>query len=229
MSVTYKQLIAVACLSVLLSACSSSGGASPDRGDTGTSDGSSDGTTGGATGGGTTGGGATSVGTTGGSTDINGAAAVEIMQGRWATGCLELAGNFRTQTLNIIGDRMRYDFAAFSDQECTIPVLIGSDLNGSTIQQNATTVPTGETRTTAQGEAVEVDFYFEEATVDNMPIPDNAFFGRDEFEARIDFDIVFVQNDILFFGDIDSDEFNGESAQTRPIALDTFNQYSRAP
>jgi len=251
MHCTKKLAIPVVCMSLLLGACSSSGGASPpgDGGDTGADSvidpgdtltgGTDNGNTGtagatdfnlteGDTAGATTA--AETVGTTGDNTDIVGAAPIQEIQGEWTTGCLDLSnGFFRTQTLSVIGARMLFNFGSFSDQECTVPMSLGVVLNGSTVQQSATTVPTGNVREVSLGNAIEVDVHFDEATVDNKPIPEQDFFGRQNFIEAVDFTIVLVQNDILYLGDSGMGDFDGETPETRPIALDFTFQYMRAP
>ena len=233
------RLLPMFCVSLFVAACSSSDGASPNLAggvDSTTSVPSTSGNAGVAgTGipegsGGDTGGTNTDgVGTTGGATDIVGAAAIPVMQGEWATGCLELGTVFRRQTLSIVGARMLTELSAFSDQNCTMPVSIGLSLNGSTVQRNATTVPTGGTRTVSLGEAIEVNFYFEQGTLDNKPLPSADIPGAEDFSERIEYDIVLVQGDVLYLGDSNLEGYPGTSAQTRPISLNTLFFYNRAP
>ncbi len=244
MLVQTKTIIVVASLSLMLGACSSSGGASPiDGGETtgsttsGTGADGDDSTGGGSTAnsdstagdtaGTTTG--SDSVGTTGSGTDVVGAAAIPELQGDWETGCLEYAGGFfRSETLSVIGARMLWNFSVFRDQECTVPASLGLVLSGSTVQQSATTVPTGGTREVSLGSAQEVDFHFDEATVDNAPIPEENFLGKDAYLARIEYDIVLVQDGRLYVGNIDLEGYDGTTPETRPISLDLLGQYRRA-
>jgi len=240
----YSQVIPVTFLSLIIGACSSSDGALPDAfGGSGSENGTQEtdqldggdngsvaGTqiadqTGGDTGGTVTDG----VGTTGGGTDIVGAAAVPTMQGEWVTGCLQLGPIFSRETLSVVGARMLTELSAYSDQACTVPVLFGTVINGSTIQRNATTVPTGFTRTVSLGEAIEVNFYFEEATVDNKPLSTDAFPERDNYIEKTEYDIVLVQNDVLYFGDNNIDGYAGDSAENRPVSLNTLSIFTRTP
>jgi len=234
----YSVVLPAAFLSLAIGACSSSDGVTPNLSAgsnsesdiplTGLSDAGSADVFDGA-GGDTAGTVTDGVGTTGGGSEIVGAAAIPDLQGDWATGCLELGSLFRQQTLSVIGARMLTELSAYSDQACSTPVSVGVVINGSTVQRNATTVPTGNTRRVSLGDAIEVNFYFEESTIDNKPLPDNNFPGRDEFIAKTEYDIVLVQDGILYFGDTDIVGYAGDSAESRPISLNTLFTYSRAP
>lgn len=180
-------------------------------------------------GGGTQGAGSEGVGTTGGASEIVGAAAVPSIQGEWLTGCLETGAMFSQQTASVVGARMLTELSAYSDQDCTIAALLSPDITGSTMQRNATIVPTGETRTVSLGNAVEVNFYYEEATIDNKPLPSIAFPGRDEYVEKIEYDIVLVQNDVLYFGDSTDTAYSGMSVDARPISIDTLIIFNRVP
>jgi len=169
------------------------------------------------------------VGTTGGVTDIVGVAAVPAMQGEWTTSCLQLDSIFGQQTLSVVGARMLTELSVYSDQACTIPVSFGEVINGSTLQRNATTVPTGFTRAVSLGNAIEVNFYFEEGTVDNKPLTTDDFPGRDNYIEKVEYDIVLVQDNTLYFGDRDIDGYSGETAESRPISLNTLFIYSKLP
>jgi len=240
----YSQAILATLLSMIIGACSSSDGALPDAfGGTGSENsalqaGQSDdggmGSVGSAqiadqTGGDTAGTVTDGVGTTGGGVDIVGAAAVPSMQGEWATGCLQLGSIFSRETVSVVGARMLTELSAFSDQACSMPISFEDGINGSTVQRNATTVPTGSTRTVSLGEAVEVNFYFEEGTVDNKPLTTDAFPGRDTYIEKTEYDIVLVQNNVLYFGDSTIDGYGGNSAESRPVTLNTLSIYTRTP
>ncbi len=245
----YSQVIPAACLGLIIGACSSSNGALPDQSaDAGTAGnagnessalpaGQSDGgNTGGAEGtqiatqtsGDTAGMVTDGVGTTGGGTDIVGASAIPAMQGEWSTGCLEMGSMFSQQTLSVVGARMLTELSVFSDQSCTVPELLGAVINGSTVQRFATTVPTGTTVSIPQfGDAIEVNLYFEEGTVDNKPLTAEVFPGRDNYLEKIEYNIVLVENDVLYFGDNSINGYAGESAESRPVSLNTLVIYSR--
>jgi len=240
----YSFIIPAACLSLVIGACSSSGGATPNQsvgtsGEVGTSlaglsndDNAGIGGTSGVpaeTVGDTAGAVVDGVGTTGGGSDIVGAAAVSVMQGEWVTRCLELGSLFRQQTLSVVGSRMLIELSAYSDQACSVPGSLGVAIDGSTVQRSATTVLTGNTRPVSLGDAIEVNFYFEESTVDNKPLPATDFPGRDEFIEKTEYDIVLVQDNILYFGDTTIFGYAGNSAQSRPMSLNTLSTYSRVP
>jgi len=250
MGSTYKQTMPVVCLSLWLWACNSSndapanltggvadpgvpadgavasdatlsaeaGGENPAS--TGAIDGSG-GNTGGAL--------PDGVGTTSGGSEIVGAEPIRVMQGEWATGCLEVGPLFRQQTLSVIGARMLMEFSAYSDQECTTPASLGPVIDGATVQRSATTVPTGETRSVLLGDATEVNFYFEQSTVDNKPLTNDSFPGRENYLEKIVYGLVLVDGDVLYFGDSDIVGYDGNSAQTRPISLNTLFQHNRVP
>jgi len=216
MRVINGQLMLVACLSLIIGACSSSNGASPTQ---------SDGASGGDTGGDVLNG----VSTTGGGTNIVGAAPVPEMQGEWGTGCLQRDSIFSQTTLSVVGARVLMELSAFSDQACTEPVLLGEVINGSTTQRHATTVPTGTTRRVSLGDAIEVNIHYEQGTVDNKPLTTSEFPGREEYLEKIEYDIVLVDGDALYFGDTKLDGYAGDSAQTRPISLNTLAIFNRLP
>ena len=173
------------------------------------------------------------VGTTGGGSDIVGAVAVPAMQGEWITACLQRGSIFSRQTLSVVGARMLTELSAYSDQACSISVSAGAGIDGSTIQRNATTVPTGFTRPVSLGDALEINFYFEEATVDNKPLttddPPELDSYLDIYNEKIEYDIVLEQNDVLYFGDKTIDEYAGNTADSRPVTLNTLSIYTRIP
>ena len=242
MRLASKLMIPVAFVSLLLSACSSSGGASPldggndgstggddsSSGDTGVSGSTDADSTAGDTAGATSG--SNTVGTTGGSTDIVGAAPIEDIQGEWSTACLEhTAGQFKRETISVIGARMLLNTAVFDDQECANPAMLNLSVSGTTIHQNATTVPTGAMRSTSLGPAAEVDFHFEDSTIDNKPLPEEDFIGKENYAAKIEYDIVRVEVNNLYRGDSSLVDYEGTTPETRPISLDLSNQFSRVP
>ncbi len=230
MRATWKIVLLV--VSVSLSACSNSGGSSSST------DGNSDGSDafgesdGGATGGST---GSEGVGTTGGGTDILGAAAIPEIQGLWATRCLARGTIFaeetiyKLQSLSVVGSRMRHESGSFSDQDCTTPIDLGLPTSGTTVQQNATTVTLNNTRTTTLGDAIEVDFHFEDATIDNKPIAEDDFDSQGHYVARTEYNIVYVSEGVLYLGDTALTGYDGSSAATRPISLDTLMQFLFVP
>lgn len=247
MLVTYSRVIPIVCLGLIIGACSSSDGALPDLavGSSGTSDQTgallSDQSDNGNAGsdaavtqaselsGNTAGTVTDGVSTTGGVTDIVGAAAIPAMQGEWATGCLQQDSIFIQQKLSVVGARMLTELSAYSDQACTMPVFLSEVINGSTVQRNATTVPTGLTRPVSIGNAFEVNFYFEEGTVDNKPLSADDFPERDNYIAKTEYDIVLVQNDMLYFGDSTIGGYAGDTAESRPVTLNTMSIYTRLP
>jgi len=243
---SYNRAISVTCLSLILGACSSSDGAQPQlTGGAGpqgnisstgasdsnsASDGSSDGAAAAGAGGGDTGGVVIDgVGTTGGGVDIVGAAAVPEIQGEWATGCLQQGALFKQQTVSVVGARMLTELSSYSDQACTVPALLSEFVNGATVQRNATTVPTGETRSVSLGQATQVNFYFEEGTVDSKPLPADDFPERNSYIEKIEYDIVLVLDNLLYFGDSELAGYSGQSAETRPISLNTLSIFNRLP
>jgi len=234
MRVTYSQVILVACMSLIIASCSSSddgiscGGNATDSGNAGNGQSGSTVTAAGA-GGDTAGAVSDGVDTTGGVSDIVGAVAIPAIQGEWVTGCLEQGSLFQQQTLSVVGSRMLSELSNFSDQACTMPVAPNLDINGSTIQRNATTVPTGCTRAVSLGDAIEVNFYYEESTVDNKPLSAIDFPGRDDFIKKIEYSIVLVQNSALYFGNTDLSGHTGQSAENRPISLNTLTVFNRKP
>ncbi len=243
----YRQVISVTCLGLIVGACSSSSGTLFDQSVDAVGESTSiaavqldDGNAGvaGATGsaqivdqesGDTAGALTEGVGTTGGGTDIVGAVAVPTMQGEWITGCLQRGSIFSHKTLSVVGARMLTELSAYSDQACSIPVSLGAGINGSTVQRNATTVPTGVTRPVSLGDAFEINFYFEEATVDNKPLATDDLTESDSYFEKIEYDIALVQNDVLYFGDKTIDEYDGNSADSRPVTLNTLSIYTRLP
>lgn len=254
-----SQVLSVAVMSLLLSACDGSGVTVPptssglnDAADmSATADESANGTTTAGTdesslnaegtpgvegsisadgaGGDTVGAGPEGVGTTGGTSEIVGAAAVPSIQGEWSTGCLERGSIFSRQTVSVVGARMLTELSAYSDQDCGSATPLSADITGSTMQRNATIVPTGETRSVSLGNAVDVNFYYEEASIDNKPLPSIAFPGRDEYVEKIEYDIVLVQNNVLYFGDNTDAAYSGDSADARPITIDTLTIFNRVP
>lgn len=237
MHVAAKLTLPIACLSLLLGACSSSGGASPldsfDFGEPSNVDNSVD----------------TVDAVTDSSTnevsdetdqstvssgfvptEIIGAAQVDVLQGLWETGCSQISpGYFQIGELSVVGPRLIWSFSLFDDQECTNPAAVNTVLSGSTIQQEATTVPTGATtQIDGFGTAVAVDFHFEQATVDNRPIPDENFLDKERFLAHIDYDIVFRQDGNLYFGDTSIEGFDGTAPESRPETLNFITTYTRA-
>jgi len=253
MRCNYSQVMLVACLSLVIGACSNSDGIAPlPTGGTsgGMSGGLNDGTNSVSAGtleigpaddgiagdnavtvgaGGDTGGALVAgVGTTGGASDIVGAVAVPEMQGEWVTGCLQRGMQFQTQSVSVVGARMLSEIAVFSDQNCSIPASLSAELDGTTIQRNATTVPTGNTRPVSLGDAIEVNFYFEQGTVDNKPLTSTDFQSDDLIE-KIEFGIVLIHNDALYFGDSNLSGYAGNSAESRPISLNTLAVFSRTP
>lgn len=251
MSVTYSQMFLVVCMSLIIGACSSSDGAAPIQSggmDGGMGAGLNDGISidGDATatvdsdnglsgsveiaaesGGDTAGAMTEGVGTTGGMSDIVGAVAIPDIQGEWITRCLQQDSLFQQRTLSVVGARMLTELSVFSDQTCTIPVALSLDINGSTIQRNATTVPTGGTRTVSLGDAIEVNFYFEEGTIDNKPLTTSDFPDHHDLIKRIEYGIVLVQNEALYFGNSDLSGYVGDSAESRPISLNTLTVFNR--
>jgi len=240
---SYKSIIPVVCLSLVLAACSSSNGANPDStgGSSGTSgatdgeteSGSTEGMTSGDTEGSSagTGAGVDGVGTTGGGTEVVGAATIDEIQGEWSTGCLPFQSLYRRHTLSIVGARMRQEFISYSDQECTQPNTspIGLVLSGTSLQRNVTTVPVGGTRQVTLGDAIEVNYHFEQATLDNRLLEASEISGNDFLLAHIEYDIVLVEGDSLYIGDTSLEEYDALSPQARPIALDFNFFYSRVP
>lgn len=221
-----KRHVPVVLLSCLIGACSSSGtDALPDTtGDTAMTDGP-------ITDAGTVNAGET--GSTPAAVNIAGAAPVAIMQGNWETDCLyaESASQgavlFRKITLSVEGANQYGEFGWFSDPDCTVPQAVGLLLNGSSIQLSSISVPTGETVSTDLGIAVAVNFHNAEPTIDNAPVPDS-FVGSAGFTDEVDYSLVLVIEDKLYFGDNDvMPENNGTSAQTRPTTIDLGFSYNR--
>lgn len=240
----YRQVIPVACMGLIIGACSSSSETPLDQSlDAGSDiatlasvplDDGNAGATGSAqitdpVSGDTAGILTEGVGTTGGGSDIVGAVAVPAMQGEWITGCLQRGSIFSRQTLSVVGARMLTELSAYSDQACSIPVSAGAGIDGSTIQRNATTVPTGFTRPVSLGDAMEINLYFEEATVDNKPLTTDDSSELYSYIEKVEYDIVLEQNDVLYFGDKTLDEYAGNSADSRPVTLNTLSIYTRLP
>jgi len=218
----------VVLLGCLIGACSSSGtDALPGAtGSTAMTDGSASGT-----------GTVNTEGTIGTPAVVNivGAAPVAIMQGNWETDCLDAesalqgAVLFRKITLSVEGANQSGEFGWFSDPDCTVPQAVGLLLNGSSIQLSSVSVPTGETVSTDLGIAVAVNFHNAEPTIDNAPIPDS-FVGTEGFTDEVDYSLVLVIEDKLYFGDNDViPENDGTSAQTRPTTIDLGFSYNRVP
>lgn len=234
MCVTCKQALPIVCVSLILCACGNSGSSASAT--SGNADGAdiadaasefSDGTTGGVT---TDEG----VGTTGGGTDILGATAIPDIQGLWATQCLLTEGatnegRYNVQTISVVGSRLRHESEMYSDQECTMPVDLGLPVSGATVQQLATTVSNNNFRTTTLGDAAEVDFHFEDATVDSKPLSTEGVDSLAGYAARVEYNIVLVQEKILYLGDTALAGYDGSSAAMRPISLDAVTQFDLVP
>lgn len=240
-----RKVIPVACLGLLIGACSSSSETpldqtvdagidianmatvSLDDGNAGAAGGADQINTDQMSGGDTAGILTEGVGTTGGGSDIVGAVAVPTMQGEWTTACLQRGSIFSQQTLSVVGARMLTELSAYSDQACSVSVSAVAGIEGSTIQRNATTVPTGFTRPVSLGDALEINFYFEEATVDNKPLTTGDYPEFDGYIEKVEYDIVLEQNDVLYFGDKTIEEYAGNTADSRPVSLNTLSIYTR--
>lgn len=230
MNISNKLLAPAILLSCMVSACSSSSGVTPSTADAGAG---SNASTEGSDTTGTSAAGTTMNGATDGDTEIEGAAPVSILQGNWATDCVideELFGTpYIQQSLSVNGANITTGFALFSDPDCTLPEENILLLNGTSVQTNGVTVPTGETVNVQQGAAVAVDWFLDEPTVDNAPLPD-AFRGLEGFVPEVIYDIVYVSpEDRLFFGDTDQAGRDGTTAEQRPNSLDTRFSFGRLP
>lgn len=240
MIVSYKLWLSTVLLGCMIGGCSSSGGASPaiaGGGTTATGSTTSTGSTAdsssdaGTTMTGTSDmetSGSTSAGSTNGGTDVVGAGPIELLQGRWATNCLvdEDTGGvlYLRYSLSVDGANVNREKAAFSDPDCTVPQSLV--FNGSSIQSSGVTLPTGETVTTTLGSAEAVNFFFDEATIDNAPLPSQAI-GVDGFSEEIIYDIVLVNSGRLYLGDTKLQGYSGKTPQSRPISLELGVSYGR--
>lgn len=168
--------------------------------------------------------------TTDTNTEVVGAGPISILQGNWETDCMTDNGTiYIRQSVSVVGANITTEFASFSDAECLVPQPVGILVNGSTVQATGVTLPTGNTVNTPQGTALAVDFSFNEATVDNAPVPEE-FAGLEGFSAEIIYNLVFVSaEDRLFLGDTDEPGYDGTTPQTRPISLALDFSYGRVP
>jgi len=98
-------------------------------------------------------------------------------------------------------------------------------VSGASVQFAGTTVPAGTVQI-PQGTAIAVNMHSEAVTIDNNPIPADVK-SLPGFAPEVVYDIVYVQGDMMFFGDDTIEGFDAETPETRPATIDANFVYNR--
>lgn len=139
------------------------------------------------------------------------------LDGTWVQACLaddpdDAESEYSTGQSVFNGNMVTVTEMTYTDSGCTIAA------DPAVIVIESSFVFPGGTTTTALGDATHIDVTIESVTLDGEPLSDefSDLIGLNDIE----YDLVLIDNDMLYVGDTDGD-LDGSTEALRPNALDT--------
>lgn len=136
---------------------------------------------------------------------------------------------YMQHTLSATGSAVLQGFGWYSDPDCSVPQPVGLLVNGSTSQRAGVTSPTGDIVTTTLGPAQAVDFFFQVPTIDNAPIPSDLIGQPGFVQETVYDIVLVADDKLYLGDIASDPARDGSSPEARPNALDLGFVYTRVP